>query len=104
MARIFIAWLLVSGLGCIAQARVAFAEAGEAESNAAFASALAATCTGCHSSNNQVVPSLQERTMAEVENLLLAYKRGERVGTVMNRIARGYTDHELKLIAGVYGQ
>jgi len=77
------------------------------------ASAMADTCRGCHGAG-QALPLLADRTLAdntladkkpgEIAQQLLAFKSGERIGTLMNRIARGYTDAELINIAEVLEQ
>ncbi len=59
-------------------------------------------CVGCHGPNGagQVpVPALTGRPAAETEALMLAFRANERPGTIMGRIARGYTDAEIAAVA-----
>lgn len=62
---------------------------------------LAASCSGCHA--EQVAEdgptSLYGRNAADIRTELLAFKSGEREGTVMNRIARGYSELEIELLS-----
>ena len=60
--------------------------------------ALAAPCSGCHAPNG-LLPTLSARTASELRETLLAFRSGARQGTVMTRIARGYTREELTRIA-----
>lgn len=60
---------------------------------------LAATCTGCHApgGSGDAIPGFGNRSAAELEALLLAYKADG--PSSMHRMARGYSDEELALIA-----
>jgi len=66
---------------------------------------LAASCNGCHVSAATAggIPSLDDKSSTQLEALLLAYKHGTQQGTLMDRIARGYSDDELRRIASVFG-
>ena len=67
----------------------------------------AASCSGCHAPAGTVttaIPSPQNLTAAEIEAAMLAFKSGERQATVMNRIARGFSDQEIGQIAAWLGQ
>jgi len=60
------------------------------------------TCMGCHGAggvSHGSIVSLAGRSADVMEQQLLAFKNDEREGTVMNRIAKGYTDGELKAVA-----
>jgi cytochrome c553 len=45
------------------------------------------------------VPALQGRSAAEIVAAMRAYRAGERSPTVMDRIAKGFTDGETQAIA-----
>lgn len=63
---------------------------------------LTFNCFTCHSAGvagNREVQSLHDFTAAEIRNRLQAFKRGEGDPTIMDRIAKGYTDEEIELIA-----
>jgi cytochrome subunit of sulfide dehydrogenase len=67
----------------------------------------ASSCSGCHALAATVttaIPSPQNLTAAEIEAAMLAFKSGERQATVMNRIARGFSDQEIGQIAAWLGQ
>jgi cytochrome c553 len=63
-------------------------------------------CSGCHASNAAVgtqVPSLIGRKPDEIIAALAAFKNGQRPATVMDRIAKGFSDDEIRAIAEWYG-
>ena len=65
----------------------------------------AASCSGCHAANPNVqtlVPPLKGRPAAEIVNQMAAFKSGERKGTIMDRIAKGFSDEETRAIAAWY--
>ena len=47
---------------------------------------------------------LQGRSAEYIEKAMLQFKAGERPATVMNRIAKGYTDEEIKLLSAYLGK
>jgi cytochrome c553 len=91
--RAFAPWLLLLFVGASA-----------ADEIDARAVAMAATCSGCHGGTSQTLPALDTLEARVLAQQLLAFKSGERSATLMNRIARGYTDEELFGIASVLGQ
>jgi len=71
-----------------------------AVSNVAKASAplAAQACLGCHGQNGAGaagVPGLTGRSADELRTLMIAFRANERPGTIMGRIARGYSDAEI---------
>jgi cytochrome c553 len=70
----------------------------------ARAAAMAATCSGCHGGTSQVLPALNTLKARAIAQQLLAFKSGEQRATLMDRIARGYTDDELISIADILGK
>jgi cytochrome c553 len=63
----------------------------------------AAACSGCHPAaapGNAAVPPLDGQPAEEIVAAMLAYRAGERGPTVMDRIAKGFTDDEIRAIAG----
>lgn len=65
--------------------------------------ALAGGCRGCHGAQAAgALPALDGRDAHELAELLLAFKRDERPATLMNRLAKGYSDAELERIAAVF--
>lgn len=70
---------------------------------AAEAPAGAAACSGCHASNARVetpVPPLTGRP--DIADAMIDYKTGKRPGTIMDRIAKGFSDDEIRAIAAWY--
>lgn len=76
----------------------------------AFASeppAGAASCSGCHPPNASVqspVPPLVGKNAAEIVAQMQAFRTGQRAATVMNRIAKGFSEAEVRAIADWYAQ
>jgi cytochrome c553 len=67
----------------------------------------ASSCSGCHAASKSVetpVPRLIGRSPAEIEAAILAFRSGQKPATVMGRIAKGFSDDEIKAIAGWYGE
>jgi cytochrome subunit of sulfide dehydrogenase len=65
----------------------------------------AAACSGCHPSSTRVtspVPRLAGRDSAAIVKAMQDFRSGARAGTVMDRIAKGFTDEEIQAIAAWY--
>lgn len=67
------------------------------------ATLLTQPCFACHGANGisvglPIMP-LAGQTEEQLNTTLLAFKKGERPATLMSRIAKGYSDEDLKLIA-----
>ena len=96
LLRFGVAW----GLAAIAVAILAAAPA-----LAADAAILASTCTGCHTGSARIttaiprIASLPEVVLAEA---MRAFRAGQRPATVMDRIAKGFTDDEIKQLAAYF--
>jgi cytochrome c553 len=60
-----------------------------------------AACSGCHPPPGRggAVPPVQGRPAEEIVAAMQAYRAGERAPTVMDRIAKGFTDDEIRAIA-----
>lgn len=78
---------------------------------AAIASSLeappgAAACSGCHPARATVgtpVPPLIGRDPGSVVAAMQEFRAGKRQATVMDRIAKGFSDDEIGAIAAWYG-
>ena len=80
--------------------------AGIVPAPAADAPPGAASCSGCHPANANVdtpVPRLAGQTPAAIMAAMQAFRTGGRPATVMDRIAKGFSDDEVKAIAAWYG-
>jgi len=66
----------------------------------------ATSCSGCHPAAQKVdttVPRLIGRNPADITAAMLAFKSGQTPSTVMDRIAKGFSEDEIKAIAAWYG-
>jgi sulfide dehydrogenase cytochrome subunit len=66
---------------------------------------LAATCSGCHGGDGRAREGIRPLAAMPKDDLvraMRAYRAGERAGTVMPQLAKGYTDAEIEAIAGWY--
>ena len=67
---------------------------------------LAATCAACHGTDGatqgKALPPLAGQPQAALAASLAAYKAGTREATIMQQIARGYTDEQLAAIAAYF--
>jgi cytochrome subunit of sulfide dehydrogenase len=67
---------------------------------------LAATCASCHGTHGrprgQAMPPLAGMKAEVMQAALADYRSGRRPGTVMPQIVKGYTEEQLRLIAGYF--
>ncbi len=66
---------------------------------------LAATCANCHlipGKSAQGVPAIAGQPRQSLLNQLKEFKAGKRQATVMDQLAKGYTDAQLDAIAAYY--
>jgi sulfide dehydrogenase cytochrome subunit len=71
----------------------------------AAAQTSAAACSGCHAPQSDgPIPSLTGRPAEDIVAAMAGFRGGEREATVMGRIAKGYTDEEIRAIADWYAQ
>jgi cytochrome c553 len=83
------------GIGVIAAAAVVSAEPPPG----------AASCSGCHPTSARVaspVPRLVGLERAAIVRAMQEFRSGQRAGTVMDRLVRGFTDDEIQAIAAWY--
>ena len=65
----------------------------------------AASCSGCHPASARVtspVPRLAGLDRTAIVRAMQDFRSGQRTGTVMDRIAKGFTDEEIQAIAAWY--
>jgi len=73
--------------------------------SAADAPPGASSCSGCHPATAGVatpVPRLAGRDAAQITTAMTEFRTGKRPATVMDRIAKGFTDDETKAIAAFF--
>ncbi|HMA71529.1 MAG TPA: c-type cytochrome [Xanthobacteraceae bacterium] len=66
----------------------------------------AASCSGCHAAKPNVdtaMPRLAGQDAMAIAAALHAFRDGRRSATVMDRIAKGFSDDEIKAIAAWFG-
>jgi len=76
-----------------------------AAGNIANAPPGALSCSGCHASAASVdtpVPRLAGQNAEAIVAALQAFRAGQKPATAMDRIAKGFTDDEIKAIAAWY--
>jgi sulfide dehydrogenase cytochrome subunit len=77
-----------------------------AQTEALAARNLAATCANCHGTEGRIqgdaLPVLAGRPAAEIEAALADFRAGRRQATVMDQIARGYSEAQSALVAGYF--
>jgi sulfide dehydrogenase cytochrome subunit len=61
----------------------------------------ASTCLGCHAPlrTDAAIPSLRGRDAAEVAAAMRAFREGTRPATLMDRLAKGFSETEAQAIA-----
>ena len=65
----------------------------------------ASSCSGCHTANEAVetpVPYLAGLPASRIAQAMRAFRAGQLPGTIMPRIARGFSDDEIAAIAAWY--
>lgn len=94
----------MSRIGAIA---LLIASGAVAEAASPDAPVASFACSGCHPASAVVqtpVPRLEGRNAAEIVEQMQAFRDGKRESTVMDRIAKGFTDGEIQDIAAYYAK
>lgn len=85
---------------------LALAAAGNAGAAGPTASMLADTCAGCHgtdgASGGPATPTIAGISKAYFVELMEKFASGEVPSTIMGRLAKGYTEEEIKAMAGFF--
>ena len=66
---------------------------------------LAATCANCHGTNGQARGDSKSLAGVSAEKIMAAiadFKSGAQPATIMHQISKGYTDEQIKLVAGYF--
>lgn len=96
-----------AGRAITAAALVALAAPVDAQTDAARARDLAATCANCHGTGGKAqgpLPSLAGQPKADVIRKMNEFRDGKRPATIMHQLAKGYTPEQIDLIAGWLAQ
>lgn len=71
-------------------------------------STIALSCANCHGTDGALakpgLPELAGRPARAIEESLLDFKYGRASSTIMDRIARGYSDAELAAVARYFSE
>jgi cytochrome c553 len=66
---------------------------------------LAATCANCHGTNGNArgdMKPLAGLAADKIISLVADFKSGAQPATIMHQIAKGYTEEQIKLVAGYF--
>ena len=66
---------------------------------------MASSCSGCHTNDEKLttaIPRLRGLPEAVFVEAMRAFRTGQRPVTVMDRIAKGFTDDEIKQLAAYF--
>lgn len=66
---------------------------------------LAATCANCHGTYGQARGDMKPLAGLPAEKIIAAvadFKSGAQPATIMHQIAKGYTDEQIRLVAGYF--
>ncbi len=92
---------LALAAGALAFSATAFAAPPSAEM-------LANACAGCHGTNGgsagDTMPSLASQSASSIVESMLKFKSGERSSTIMGRLAKGYSDEQIKAMGGFFAK
>jgi sulfide dehydrogenase cytochrome subunit len=73
-----------------------------AQAGSMSAAVLADNCAACHGTDGNspgAIPGLRGKSAAFIEQAMKEYKADTRKGTVMNRLAKGYSDEQITAMA-----
>ncbi|MEO5340886.1 MAG: cytochrome c4 [Magnetococcus sp. MYC-9] len=74
----------------------------------ATAAMLANTCAGCHGTNGvsggPAMPTIAGMPAKYLKEVMAAFKSDKRPSTIMGRLAKGYSDEEIALIADFFAK
>lgn len=68
---------------------------------------LANNCFACHGPHGKspgAIPSIANLTAAQIADALKQFKSGERPATIMDRLAKGYSDAQIETLANILGK
>ena len=100
--RLPTASLAAIGLGLMLTAGAVQADSHSGKMELSNGSVIGATCMGCHGFKGMgsgSIPRLAGLPKEVTAGKLMAYKSDALEGTVMNRIAKGYTDEEIQAVS-----
>ena len=78
--------------------------AASARAQAPLAAQGCVVCHGPGGSGSAALPAIAGRSAAELQTALVEFRANTRSGTIMGRIARGYTEAEITALAAYFAQ
>jgi cytochrome c553 len=90
----------VAGMISIVVATIPFSVS--ASSVSGSGAALAANCANCHGTSGRAtgaMPALAGQPKSYLVEQMKAFKEGQRSGTIMHQLAKGYTDEQIEAMA-----
>lgn len=94
--------LFVAGLSVALAGNASADHHGSKYQEGASGAMLAAPCAGCHGPNGNsegAAPSIAGTAAEDMVAAMNDFKAGKRSPTIMNRIAKGYNDADIKALA-----
>lgn len=92
-------WALAAGILAASTSAIAAPPTAEMLSNA---------CAGCHGTNGgsagMTMPSLAGQSKEAIIDAMKKFKSGERQSTIMGRLAKGYSDPQIELMANFFAK
>jgi len=76
-----------------------------ARAQSASGAVLTSTCFSCHGTDGKStggMPAIAGKSRSYIAAKLMAFKSGKEKATIMNRIAKGFTDAEITAIAEIF--
>ncbi len=95
----------VRTLSRLCAATLALASPWALAQDANLARNLAATCANCHGTNGQARGDMKPLAGLSAEKIIAQmadFKSGAAPATIMHQIAKGYTDEQIRLLAGYF--
>jgi cytochrome c553 len=95
----------MSGVARLAAATLALAAPWALAQDVTPARSLAATCANCHGTFGQALGEMKPlagKPAEEIVERLNRFRSGAEPATIMHQIAKGYTDEQLRLVAGYF--
>lgn len=78
-----------------------------AQADATSARVIAATCANCHGTQGVAkgaMPSLAGQKKEVIVEQMRAFREGRRAATLMNQIAKGYSDAQIEAVADIFAR
>ena len=92
-------------ISVFAAATMALAAAPAMAQDAHLARNLAATCANCHGTNGAARGDMKVLAGVSADKLIAMmndYRSGNQPATIMHQISKGYTEEQIRLIAGYF--